>query len=48
MCDHHLRLMIRNEIDPKESADEARALRLITECKIPLVRQHLARRIASN
>ena len=45
--DHNLPLMIWYGIEPLVPADAARAMRLAAASKIPLIRQHIARRITS-
>lgn len=44
--DHNLPLMIWYGIEPAVAADKAQALRLATKCKIPKVRQFIAKRVA--
>ena len=45
-ADQNLTLMIWYGIEPLVPKDRARATRLIGQCKIPLVRQFIARRMA--
>ena len=42
--DPNLPLMIWYGIEPLVAADKVRAIQLTTRCKIPLVRQYIARR----
>ena len=44
--DPNLPLMIWYGIEPAVAADKDRAIKLAAACKIPLVRQHIARRLA--
>jgi putative membrane-bound dehydrogenase-like protein len=46
-ADHNLPLMIWYGIEPLVPADPRRAVTLATQCKIPLVRQFIARRVVS-
>jgi putative membrane-bound dehydrogenase-like protein len=46
--DANLPLMIWYAAEPLVPADHARAAQLMTRCKIPLVRQFIARRLAAN
>ena len=46
--DHNLPLMIWYGIEPLVPTDPRRAVALATQCKIPLVRQFIARRVVSN
>jgi hypothetical protein len=43
-----LPLMIWYGVEPLVTADRSRTLALVTKCKIPIVRQYLAKRIAAN
>jgi hypothetical protein len=44
--DQNLPLMVWYGIEPLIPADRSRALQLMAECKIPLVRQFISRRLA--
>ena len=46
-ADAHLPLMIWYGIEPAVAADKARALKLAAASKIPMLRQHIARRVAA-
>ncbi|MCA9267410.1 MAG: hypothetical protein KDA41_03020, partial [Planctomycetales bacterium] len=46
--DHNLPLMYWYAIEPLVPADKPRALKLAAQCKIPLLRQYIARRAAAN
>ncbi len=46
--DHALPHMIWYGIEPSVGEDMQRAFRLISVCKLPLIRQHIARKLAAN
>ncbi|MEK7675679.1 MAG: PVC-type heme-binding CxxCH protein [Verrucomicrobiota bacterium] len=46
--DQNLPLMLWYAIEPMVPADRARALQLLGQCRIPLVRQFISRRLAAN
>ena len=47
-ADQNLPLMIWYAIEPMVPADRARAVQLMAECKIPLIRQFISRRLAGS
>jgi hypothetical protein len=45
--DHNLPLMVWYGVEPLAAADPNRAVALISKCKLPVVRQYIARRAVS-